>query len=132
MRLFQKMKKFLKKCISMITLSFSKVHKLPQCEQRLFLFPKGVSLVVWYVSKRPVPSLASSYCSCLRLFTLCFLVTHWFFSRPGWNTWFYDCILNMLLLKSEFETDPSPTLSSFSCAVTRNLATSENVEFTPQ
>lgn len=33
----------------------------------------------------------------------------------------------LLLLRTEFETDPFPTLSSFSCAVTRNLVTSEIV-----
>lgn len=91
---------------------------------RLF-FPKGMSLITWYVSVRP--------CSRPGIFLLLLLAAFYSllsddplrFPCPGWNTWFYDCISNMLLLRAEFDTDPSPTLSHFSCTILRNLVTSE-------
>lgn len=110
----------------MATLSFSKICMLSQCEQQTF-FPEGVSLITWYVSVWPC-SRPGIFCFCLWVFTL-LSDDPLHFPCLGWNTWFYDCISNMLLLRAEFDTDPSPTLSPFSCAVMRNLVTSENLGF---
>lgn len=126
---FQKMKKFLKKMYLHGNFVILKSMYVISMWTTDFFFPKGVSLITWYVSVWP--------CSRPGIFLLLLLAAFYsllsddplHFPCPGWNTWFHDCISNMLLLRSEFDTDPSPTLSPFSCAVTRNLVTSENLEF---
>lgn len=81
-QLFQKMKNFLKKHISMINFVILKSTCIVSMWKRLFFFPEGVSLVAWYMSIRPCYKLGIFY-SCLQLFILCFLVIHCFLHVLG-------------------------------------------------